>query len=286
MESKTCNKCGEVKPLSEFRIRHKKKNGKEYVFPCGACLDCEHKYHKAKHEERMSNPEYAAYRKAKVAEYGKKFMQTDKGKALYEKNLIEGQKKRDAIPKSHKIFVRTCEVTGKLFIARSERKHPISRDGELILHRQHSRDRRYVDGSNIRNCNWCNKEYDFKIEGTPKYCCESCKRESYRHQHNIQKGKSKAIKKSRRLPDNNVIGWFQNVNPTRVFDRDKWKCQLCGITTPRKMRGTIAPNAPELDHIVPLSRGGIHTYSNTQCLCRQCNGRKGSKLMGQLKMVM
>lgn len=32
-----------------------------------------------------------------------------------------------------------------------------------------------------------------------------------------------------------------------------------------------------LDHIVPISKGGPHTYSNTQCLCRDCNLKKSDK---------
>ncbi len=64
----------------------------------------------------------------------------------------------------------------------------------------------------------------------------------------------------------------------QVLERDGWTCQICGVATPEHLRGTREPNAPELDHIIPLSRGGDHTPSNTQCLCYQCNRRKGAKL--------
>lgn len=64
------------------------------------------------------------------------------------------------------------------------------------------------------------------------------------------------------------------VDPIAVFERDKWRCQLCGVKTPRKLRGTIDDRAPELDHIMPLALGGAHSYLNTQCACRKCNGAK------------
>lgn len=67
---------------------------------------------------------------------------------------------------------------------------------------------------------------------------------------------------------------IENVNPIKVFERDKWKCQSCGVMTPRKLRGTYDDRAPELDHIMPLSLGGAHSYMNTQCLCRKCNAAK------------
>lgn len=34
----------------------------------------------------------------------------------------------------------------------------------------------------------------------------------------------------------------------------------------------------EIDHIIPLSRGGNHEINNLQILCRKCNRSKGSKI--------
>jgi len=75
-----------------------------------------------------------------------------------------------------------------------------------------------------------------------------------------------------------------NVHPLRVFARDKWRCQLCGVATPKRLRGTCHDRAPELDHIVPLSAGGAHTYDNVQCACRRCNNKKGSRWAGQVRI--
>lgn len=80
-------------------------------------------------------------------------------------------------------------------------------------------------------------------------------------------------------------GVCEVVSPIQVFERDGWRCQLCGIKTPKRLRGTYKPTAPELDHIIPLSLGGSHTYQNTQCACRACNGAKGAKPLGQLRLI-
>jgi 5-methylcytosine-specific restriction endonuclease McrA len=74
------------------------------------------------------------------------------------------------------------------------------------------------------------------------------------------------------------------IDPTRVFERDGWRCGICGKLTLKSKRGTAHPRAPELDHIVTLADGGEHTYANTQCSCRRCNGAKGAKTYGQLHL--
>ena len=52
-----------------------------------------------------------------------------------------------------------------------------------------------------------------------------------------------------------------------VFARDDWACQYCG-----------AP-AENLDHVVPRSRGGAHTWENVVAACRRCNSRKENRLI-------
>ncbi len=52
-----------------------------------------------------------------------------------------------------------------------------------------------------------------------------------------------------------------------VFARDDWSCQYCG-----------AP-AENLDHVVPKSRGGTHTWDNVVAACRRCNSRKENRLI-------
>jgi 5-methylcytosine-specific restriction endonuclease McrA len=52
-----------------------------------------------------------------------------------------------------------------------------------------------------------------------------------------------------------------------VFARDEWTCQYCG-----------AP-AENLDHVLPKSRGGMHTWENVVAACRRCNSRKENRLI-------
>jgi 5-methylcytosine-specific restriction endonuclease McrA len=52
-----------------------------------------------------------------------------------------------------------------------------------------------------------------------------------------------------------------------VFARDGWTCQYCGAA------------AENLDHVIPRSRGGTHTWDNVVAACRRCNSRKENRLI-------
>ena len=93
--------------------------------------------------------------------------------------------------------------------------------------------------------------------------------------------RARRVCKARRRARERGLG-SQSIDPLRVFDRDGWRCVLCGVVTPKRLRGTIHGNAPELDHIVPISQGGLHTWGNVQCTCRNCNQEKGATARGQL----
>lgn len=129
------------------------------------------------------------------------------------------------------------------------------------------------------SCRQCRASFKVTGQGSPKTCSEQCRKLDrrcavaksrhapwFRKAKRIQKAKRRA--RERQLP-------CESVDPIAVFERDGWRCQMCGTETPASLRGRIADDAPELDHVVPLARGGPHTYANVQCACRKCNGLKG-----------
>lgn len=94
------------------------------------------------------------------------------------------------------------------------------------------------------------------------------------------KARSKALRRQRRKDART-----ERFDPFEVFERDKWRCHICGIRTPKRLRGTYEDSAPELDHVIPLAAGGEHSRRNTACACRKCNIEKGDKPLGQLRLV-
>ncbi|MDP9365893.1 MAG: HNH endonuclease [Chloroflexota bacterium] len=59
-----------------------------------------------------------------------------------------------------------------------------------------------------------------------------------------------------------------------VFIRDGWTCQYCG-----RQAGDLT-----IDHVVPKSKGGEHSWDNLVSACKPCNHRKGGKSLGEARM--
>lgn len=90
-----------------------------------------------------------------------------------------------------------------------------------------------------------------------RWCSIECKR------------RQKAARRRARERD----AFVEEVSPFRIFERDKWTCQLCH----RKVKRTAVaphPQAPVLDHIIPLAAHGTHEPTNVQCAHFLCNSAK------------
>jgi hypothetical protein len=124
-------------------------------------------------------------------------------------------------------------------------------------------------------CKECGKhhitQFGEKLKG---FCSSKC---SKKHGKRIQSQKRRARMKGVEV---------ESINPNLVFKRDQWACRICGIKTPKKLQGTNDPNAPSLDHIIPIAKGGPHIYENVQCACRKCNSYKSDKMIGQIPLFL
>jgi 5-methylcytosine-specific restriction endonuclease McrA len=65
------------------------------------------------------------------------------------------------------------------------------------------------------------------------------------------------------------------VNRREVFRRDHHTCQYCGST-----------KHLTLDHVIPRSKGGPHTWDNVVAACEKCNSAKGDRFLQETGMVL
>lgn len=98
----------------------------------------------------------------------------------------------------------------------------------------------------------------------PAYCSTRCAKRNGKHRRRV------------RLETAHI----EIVHRIKVFERDKWICQLCGDPVERDEE-CPHPLAPTLDHIQPLALGGDHSYANTQLAHFICNSRKGARIEGE-----
>lgn len=75
-----------------------------------------------------------------------------------------------------------------------------------------------------------------------------------------------AIPKAKRRPRRMSLSVARRFD---VFKRDGYTCRIC-----QKAGGEL-----EVDHIVPVSKGGSNAMENLQTLCWTCNSGKAAKLM-------
>lgn len=168
------------------------------------------------------------------------------------------------------VWIAACTGCGKMFTSKRQRKYcsakcrPGTKWASVM--------------PTTKDCAACGARYSpVSTGGTPsRYCSDACRDGVAAARKRIARAKRKAV-----LAEATV----ELVDPYVVFTRDGWRCQLCGVKTLRSKRGSYDDDAPELDHIIPLARGGEHSYLNTQCSCRKCNCLKSDRALGQLLLI-
>lgn len=68
----------------------------------------------------------------------------------------------------------------------------------------------------------------------------------------------------------------ETINDAVVFERDEWICKICNKPVDSRLDWPD-PLSPSLDHIVPVSKGGLHEYGNVQLAHLGCNSRKQNR---------
>mgnify|MGYP001305964123 CR=1 FL=1 len=136
------------------------------------------------------------------------------------------------------------------------------------------------------NCRKCGKEFNRTDAGSSRFMCSEACRDAAAFEARRRAKRTPAARADKKLRKALARGakGGEKVDPTQVFERDGYRCGICGKRTAKGKRGTTHGNAPELDHIIALSMGGSHTYANVQCACRSCNLTKGAGVIGQLHL--
>lgn len=89
-------------------------------------------------------------------------------------------------------------------------------------------------------------------------------RNANRERYSALQAKHRALKKGAQVNLQAIIAWMKQVRSKKTV-----RCYYC--------KQHVPVNAIHFDHIVPLSRGGMHSVENLCVTCAFCNLSKGDK---------
>lgn len=117
----------------------------------------------------------------------------------------------------------------------------------------------------------CGAPYQYTGQG--RQLCQACRNRADNKNHELKRRRK--IKEALVDTDITLVG---------LLKKQGWRCMICGELmdqTDYELQGETfiaGDRYPSIDHIIPLSKGGLHAWSNVQVACRICNSLKSDSL--------
>ena len=120
----------------------------------------------------------------------------------------------------------------------------------------------------FKKCKYC-EQWHYKYNNV--YCSEECRRKGNRLYDELRKNK--------RLERARKNGQFDaDIDIYKLIERDGGYCYLCGDDVLFTYHYND-PKYPTIEHVMPIARGGTHSWDNVKVACRECNTRKSTTLI-------
>ena len=162
-------------------------------------------------------------------------------------------------------FTCTCKLCGKQFIG----KRPSTTYCSKTCFNRMGHGKGAYKQKRMATCIVCGKEFE-TLRDDAATCSRNCRMWRDR------------VERNGRYNDLKAKGQFDHsVTLNNVYDKFNGQCAMCK----RKLTfdcSCVADEYPSIDHIIPISKGGTHTWNNVQLLCRKCNYTKSDTLVDQI----
>lgn len=266
---KVCAYCGK-----EFRTNNKKQK------LCS--VDCQHKYEKmrnAKEREQEFKEKFES--KYPEFEYISGYIGWMSHVTIRCKRCgYEQEKSAELVRPSYEreIICKGClkikALRRKLINLIARKRNDIMREQERKL-RKAEREATRKELLSGYVCEECGNVFDADRIGQ-KYCSDRC---ANRHNNHI-----KEIKRRGRLKQNGDVDL--TITLEKLIKRDKNICHICGeicdesdYTIDEDGNFIVGEKHPSIDHVVPVSKGGTHTWDNVKLAHHYCNTVKSNYLV-------
>lgn len=155
--------------------------------------------------------------------------------------------------------IKTCVNCGEKFFADNLNKKICQKNCKKIYSKE---------------CIQCGNGFDTQHNGT-LYCSDRCSNRFH--------SKRSINKRYKLAKQNGEIDW--SISLEKLIRKENNRCYLCGEDCNSNDyiildNGTIVTGKtyPSIEHVVPISKGGTHTWDNVRLAHRYCNSKKGNKI--------
>ena len=199
-------------------------------------------------------------------------------------NKYDSERDRKRYAESHPDYI-SQEDRHKMHLERLERLEKEKAEKQKILARKQKErqkilaEKKKIKQANIMYWQQYNEEHTCIACGNKytahhpfsKYCSRKCERKSHPRARERERLKGKIIDR--------------DISLVKVAKINNDTCQICGLkvdwTDKREINGVVVCGDyyPSIDHIKPISKGGLHSWDNVWLAHRKCNTYKSDKIM-------
>jgi 5-methylcytosine-specific restriction endonuclease McrA len=267
MTEKRCLKCRLVKPIEMFSRKSAAPDGHQNS--CKACMSAYRKTEAARARDRQR------YARLMATDPVKRRRQSQRWKAANRESVLASIRKQN---QRQEIKDRKAA-----WVAEDRRRNPERYTKAQSLYRQRHaeaiRARRELRKARDRDANRAYRDAHRDEL--------NAKNREYR-QRNLERERARSKRYQQRRPEvgrkncqsrrARVAGVFvEHVDILTLYRRDRGICGICLLPVTRAEASH--------DHIVPVAKGGEHSYKNAQLAHLSCNQKKHVKVIGQLRLV-
>ena len=140
------------------------------------------------------------------------------------------------------------------------------------------------DTESLPHCKHCNRPFTPRFDrGRPQlHCTDACRlayrkasgsgsRAGWKYRNSEAGRETRRVNKQRRQVHAASELRDPSFDRLKIFDRDGWRCQLCGqvvqVAQPTRL------DSATIRLLIPVQAGGRYSFDNCETACRQCNGR-------------
>lgn len=180
-------------------------------------------------------------------------------------NCIETIKLRDRLINIlNKLYTEQMRITNK------EQSMTINEEVES-LKRIAKKHRYYLE------CEECGRMY-FTNRNDTKTCSKRC--------INKRNNRIKEINRRKIIKENGRIDW--DITLDKLIERDKNICYICNgecnkedYILDKDNNFIVGSDYPSIDHVIPISKGGTHTWDNVRLAHHHCNSIKKDSIVNE-----